>query len=63
MPQSQPDSSSPQTAQRHFPTPFVPAKINRLPVGRTMNDHTIAIVSGILVLTVLIQIVLVKSWT
>jgi len=28
-----------------------------------MNDHTISIVSAILVLTVVVQVILVKSWT
>jgi len=28
-----------------------------------MNDHTISIVSAILILTVVVQIILVKSWT
>src|ERR1700730_4562065 len=32
-------------------------------VKRTLNDHTISIVAAILILTVLIQVILVKSWT
>jgi len=28
-----------------------------------MNDHTISIISAILVLTVVVQVILVKSWT
>jgi len=28
-----------------------------------MNDHTISIVSAILILTVVVQVILVKSWT
>ena len=32
-------------------------------VKRSLNDHTISIVAAILILTVLVQIILVKSWT
>ena len=32
-------------------------------VKRGLNDHTISIVAAILILTVLIQVILVKSWT
>jgi uncharacterized protein YjbJ (UPF0337 family) len=32
-------------------------------VERAVSDHTIGIVTAILVLTVLIQVILVKSWT
>ena len=32
-------------------------------VKRSLNDHTISIVAVILILTVLVQIILVKSWT
>jgi uncharacterized protein YjbJ (UPF0337 family) len=30
---------------------------------RTVNDHTISIVAAILILTVIVQVILVKSWT
>lgn len=33
------------------------------PPPRTAKDHTVAILSGILIVTVLIQVVLVKIWT
>jgi uncharacterized protein YjbJ (UPF0337 family) len=32
-------------------------------VKRTLSDYTISIVAAILILTVLIQVILVKSWT
>jgi uncharacterized protein YjbJ (UPF0337 family) len=32
-------------------------------VERSINDHTISIIAAILILTVLIQVILVKSWT
>jgi uncharacterized protein YjbJ (UPF0337 family) len=32
-------------------------------VKRSLHDHTISIVAAILILTVLVQIILVKSWT
>jgi hypothetical protein len=32
-------------------------------VEKSLNDHTISIVAAILILTVLIQVILVKSWT
>jgi hypothetical protein len=30
---------------------------------RTVNDYTISIVAAILILTVVVQVILVKSWT
>jgi uncharacterized protein YjbJ (UPF0337 family) len=32
-------------------------------VEKSLNDHTISIVAAILILTVFIQVILVKSWT
>jgi probable addiction module antidote protein len=39
------------------------AKLRRESLSHARPDHTISIVSAILILTVIIQVLLVKSWT